>query len=805
MDRTDRKTLATFALFVGSGCAALVYEVVWFHLLSLVIGASGISLAILLSGFMGGMCLGSLLYPRLVSTDRHPFRVYAALEFMIAAFGLLILWVLPAVGRMYWANAGYGYGGMAFRGVIALVVLLPPTILMGATLPAIARGVKATRSGLSRLGFAYGANTFGAVLGSLLAGFYLLRVHDTAVATYVAAGLNLTVAMTALLLSRQSTQDIAATQESLIPADKTGSPVAVFVAIGLSGMTALGAEVVWTRLLALLFGPTVYTFSIILAVFLTGIGLGSAYGAALGRTVRRPGAALAFCQLLLVAAIPFGTWMIIHVVPYVFAARDPSQGIWIRMSLDLVRAAMALLPATCLWGASFPLAVSAAAASETDTGHLVGRVYASNTVGAIIGSLLGSLIGIPVLGTQGALAALTLLSAASGVLLLAYWFIVVVSAGEDESEIAVGRAGIWGAAAALVVAGAASPFAARLIPAVPPGLFAWGRLVDQWPISGEFLHVAEGVDADVVVTQALNQHRLFHVSGKCVASSVPVDLRIERMLGHLPAMAHPEPKTALVVGCGAGVTAGSLLKHPSIERIVICDIEACVPRAAGINFAEENYGVINDPRTQVVIDDARHFLSSTTEKFDVITTDPIHPWVRGAAALYTYEFFEICKEHLNPGGIVAQWVPLYETSEAAVKCELATLFKSFPNATLWDSEMAGNGYDLTVLATADGSPVDLVRMEKTWNSNPQVRASLADVDLDSMELLLTTCVAAGPELASWLSDAEINLDRNLRLQYLAGMSLDGKEQKSIFRIMARLHRQANAPPVEPETASPLAN
>jgi spermidine synthase len=336
-------------------------------------------------------------------------------------------------------------------------------------------------------------------------------------------------------------------------------------------------------------------------------------------------------------------------------------------------------------------------------------------------------------------------------------------------------------------------------------MLAYGRLVKQWPVSEEYLYVAEGIDADVVVTQMPDQNRLIHVSGKCVASSVPVDMRIERMLGHLPAMAHPHPKTVLVIGCGAGVTAGSLLKHPSVERIVICDIEACVPKAARSNFAYENYGVVDDPRTLVIVDDARHFLASTKEKFDVITTDPIHPWVRGAAALYTYEFFEMCKDHLNPGGIVAQWVPLYETSEAAVKCELATLLKSFPHATLWDSELSGNGYDMTVLATGDGSPIDVAQMERAWNSNPQVRESLANVDIDSMDMLLKTCFAAGPELDSWLRDAEINHDRNLRLQYLAGLALDNQRQKDIFRIMARLHRLANPPEDDSEPASPLAN
>src|SRR5579872_4074489 len=176
MNLNRSRFLVTLALFVASGCAALIYEVVWFQLLGLVIGATGVSLAILLTSFMGGMCLGSLALPRLVNSDRHPLRVYAVLELLIAACGFAILWLLPAVGKLYWAVAGQGIGGLSLRSVLAIVLLTPPTMLMGATLPAIARGVAATPIGLARLGFAYGANTCGAVLGSLVSGFYLLRV-----------------------------------------------------------------------------------------------------------------------------------------------------------------------------------------------------------------------------------------------------------------------------------------------------------------------------------------------------------------------------------------------------------------------------------------------------------------------------------------------------------------------------------------------------------------------------------------------------------------------------------------------------
>ncbi|MCH7909355.1 MAG: glycosyltransferase, partial [Candidatus Hydrogenedentes bacterium] len=210
----------------------------------------------------------------------------------------------------------------------------------------------------------------------------------------------------------------------------------------------------------------------------------------------------------------------------------------------------------------------------------------------------------------------------------------------------------------------------RWVPPVPKGLIAYGRTIEDWDYVIAYPYVAEGVSASVAVSDTFEGDRNFHVSGKVVASTIAIDMRLQRMLGHLPALVHPGPRSVLVVGCGAGVTAGSFVVHPGIESIVICEIEPRVVDAAREYFARENHGVLDDPRTEVILDDARHYLATTRRKFDIITADPIHPWVRGAAALYSTEFYELCKERLNPGGIVTQWLPLYETSEEAVKSEL---------------------------------------------------------------------------------------------------------------------------------------
>src|SRR5215831_13315396 len=244
-------------MFVGSGCSALIYEVVWFQLLELVIGVSTVSLGILLGTFMGGMCLGSLLFPRLVSRRLHPLRVYALMELGIGIIGLGLLFGMPLINNVYTASAGEGFAGMLVRAIIAAICLLPPTLLMGATLPAISRWVETTPRGVSWLGFFYGGNIGGAVIGSLLAGFYLLRVFDISITTFVAFGLNVAVALLSLGLSK-STSYVSADEFSEGAA--ATSAWSIYMSIALSGLTALACEVLWTRTLSLLYGATVYTF-----------------------------------------------------------------------------------------------------------------------------------------------------------------------------------------------------------------------------------------------------------------------------------------------------------------------------------------------------------------------------------------------------------------------------------------------------------------------------------------------------------------------------------------------------------------
>ncbi|MEO8337490.1 MAG: fused MFS/spermidine synthase, partial [bacterium] len=610
-------------LFVGSGACALIYEVVWFQLLELVVGSSAISIGVLLATYMGGMCIGSLALPKFISTRHHPLRIYAALELTIGIIGVLELFAIPLVGKLYSPVIGHGLGAVIVRGVVAALCLLPPTVLMGATLPAIARWVESSRRGVSWLGFFYGGNIIGAVLGSVSAGFYLLRVHDQAYATYVAALLNAVVAGIGWLIASLSPAAATTAAPASDDVDATLGSRAVYVAIGISGASALAAEVVWTRLLSLTFGASTYTFSMILAVFLAGLGIGSSFGAWLARVVVSPRAAFAWCQLLLMAAIAWGAAVIYVALPNWPINPSLAPSAWYALQLDLVRCAIAVLPAACLWGASFPLALAALVEPGQDTSRLVARLYAANTVGAILGAVICSIVLIPVVGTRDAQRVLIALSAIGGVVLL-------LSHRRDATRSI--SAGILGPAIAAVSA----LVLIATMPALPGVLVAHGRWAVTWLGRTDMLYVGEGMNSSIAVTRVHSSGATqFHVSGKVEASSLPEDMRLQRMLAHLPALVHPNPKSVLVVGFGAGVTAGSFLPYPGVERLVICEIEPLIPKVVSTWFVKENNNVKNDPRTTIYYDDARSYVLTSDEKFDIITSDPINPWVKGAASLYT--------------------------------------------------------------------------------------------------------------------------------------------------------------------------
>jgi spermidine synthase len=781
-------------LFAASGCSALIYEIVWYQLLQLAIGSTTVSLGFLLATYMGGLCIGSIGLPRLRIARQNPLRVYAFLELGIAVCGIFVLVCMPLIDRVYIAAVGSGIPGMLLRGLISAICMLPPTILMGASLPAIVRWVESTPRGVSWWGLLYGGNTVGAVVGCLLAGFYLLRIYDIAVATFAAVAINVVVAMVSFALARVP---VPAAMESESPGENE-APMAggeddaplwpVYVTVAVSGACALGAEVIWTRLMGMLMGATVYVFSIILAVFLIGLALGSSAGSWLLRVM--PGArnarlALAWCQVLLTLGIAWTAWMIADSLPYWPINPLLTTSPWFTFQLDMARTLWAMLPATVLWGASFPLGLAAVAARKQDPGSVVGGVYAANTLGCIVGALVVSLMLIPWIGTQDSQRLLLVLSAASA------WLLLVPYVWEHRSKPAA-----VGVAASMLGAG----LLVGSVHMVPGELIAYGRKMAVNQGKSKVLYTVEGRNSSVAITQWNDGAIEIDVNGHVEATTEAYDMKLQRMVGHLPALLHPDPKSVLGIGFGAGVSAGTFTRYPGIQKITVCEIEPVIPPTSTRFFAKQDYEVYHNPRTHVVFDDARHYVLTTRDKFDVIASDPLDVFVKGTAALYSKEYFDSVREHLNPGGMFSLYVPLYETDERTIKSELATFFASFPYGTVWANTVDGQGYDMVFMGQAEPLKIDLDEVQRRLESPSYapVAQSLRDIGVNSATDLFATYAGQRSDLGPWVIGAELNRDGDLKLQYLGGWGINSAMEDLLYRQMMS-YRQ---PPSNIFTGSP---
>lgn len=769
-------------LFAGSGCSALIYEVAWYQVLQLALGSTAVSLGVLLATFMGGLCIGSIGLPKLKLGNRSPLRIYAALELGIGILGVIVTAAMPLVAHVYIIGAEHGMPGMLLRGLVAAVCMLPSTILMGASLPAIVRGIESTPWGVSWWALLYGSNTAGAVFGCLLAGFYLLRVYSMATAAYVAVVINILVALLSFLLAREAPQASPAVPPKTA---RSAPPInwPVYITIALSGATALGAEVLWTRLMSMLLLATVYVFSIILAVFLVGLAAGSAAASWLIRKVR-PQIALGICQLLLAAAIAWTAGVITGILPFWSDAVLTTTNPWEMFFLDLKRCAFAILPPALLWGASFPLACAAAVSSpDEDPARVAGGIYAINTLGGIVGALAVSLVLIPWIGTQQSTRLILILSALSALIALAPLL-------RGKTLAAIGVLASMGGAALL----------AWGIPGVPGDLIAYGRRMGVYKGQSQILYVAEGRNSSVAISRWSNGTVYVNVNGHVEATTESFDMKLQRMVGHLPGLIHPNPKSVLGIGFGAGVSAGTFTRYPGIRKITVCEIEPVIPPASTRFFAPQDYDVYHNPRTHIVYDDARHYLLTTNEKFDIIASDPLDVFVKGTAALYSKEYFENVQKHLNPGGMFSLYVPLYETDTATIKSELETFFQAFPYATVWANTRDGLGYDMVFMGQVDPLKINLDEIQQRLDRPDYalVAQSLRDIGVPSSIELFATYAGQKSDLGVWTKGADVNRDADLRLSYLAGWGINSALEDVLYREMLRFRR----PPVNIFTGSP---
>jgi spermidine synthase len=407
-----------------------------------------------------------------------------------------------------------------------------------------------------------------------------------------------------------------------------------------------------------------------------------------------------------------------------------------------------------------------------------------NTAGSIAGSLVFSLWFIPTVGSR-----------VSQQILIAIAIVAAILAGASVAAYATRKARFAVAATAAVLLGWGL---AATVQDVPWEVIAYGRRIA--PIIRAFdlydranptkvLFRGEGVNSSILIAERAGQ-RHFYVSGKAEASTAILDMRLERMMGHVPALLHRSPKSVLVVGFGAGVTAGSFTRYPELESLVICELEPYIPPASTQYFGKENYEVLHNSHTRMVYDDARHYIFTTHDKFDVITTDPIHPWVKGTSVLYSKEYYALVKQHLNPDGVVAQWLPIYDSDPDTIRTELATFFSVFPQGTIWSNNLNGDGFDLVLLGQASPGPIDVDALQARLDQPgyAPVDASLGEVGFHSAIELLATYAGRAQDLEPVFGRAQINQDLNMRLQYIAGLGLNSMAYQRTYQDILKYRR-----------------
>src|SRR2546426_3330390 len=695
-------------LFFLSGATGLIYELVWVRLLSQASGSTIQSVPAVVAAYMGGLGLGAWPLGRRAARHPRPAALYGRLEIAIGVFGIVSPAVLGLARHAYIGAAaalGAGpLGSLALRFGLAALVLLVPTTLMGGTLPVLTRALTGTdRAALKRwLGRLYGLNTLGAVIGAGLAGFVLIEHVGIRASLWVTAAVNLGLGAAAIALARPLPEIPATSDPGRQPGEHGARDALHTVALVLLGVTAFASlldEIAWTRVLVMIVGGSTYAFTLILLVFLLGIGLGSIIVAR--RSAPRLDTAAS-------AALAQGITGIAAALFFMFFGFLPSDIIAVFQIADLSAAsrlllmgvavgAVVLLPAIGM-GMTFPLLTDLTARSAKARGEDVGAAYALNTIGSILGAVLTGFVLVVALGTQATLRVGLIVNGIAALALagLAARGIADASAEDRRIRVRVLTAGVFGTMT-LLAAAAAPGWSARLIdlgPTIyarqPMDQAARQRFLEHRGVRQ--LSFREGPNATVSVWEG-ETGRSLRVNGKVDASDRG-DMDTQIMIGLAPGVARPGATSAFLIGQGTGVTTRVLAAAPGMTRVKVVEIEPAVLQMDSF-FLRVNDSVLTRPNVHAVVDDARSALQLDRDRYDVIVSEPSNPWVAGIATLYTPEFFRIVKTRLADDGVFCQWIQLYQLPLPIVAGIVRSLREVFPYVHVW----FGGTADLVVLAS----------------------------------------------------------------------------------------------------------
>ncbi|MCM8813621.1 MAG: fused MFS/spermidine synthase [Candidatus Omnitrophica bacterium] len=740
------RVYAIFACFFFSGAAGLMYEVVWAKYMALLVGGTAYAHALVLAVFMGGLAVGNAFLGRRVDRSSSPLRLFAWFEFGITVWGVSSHYLFMVARDFLTGSARQGgwpalffYSTACAAGVL---IMAPATILMGGTLPALSkwliRAFAARGQCVARL---YAVNSIGAVVGTGLAGFLFIRAMGLAATVTLAAMLNF---FSALISRTVCAREESAAGPENSPAGVSAAPPAGYVnsrrvtaviagGIFLSGFTAMSYELVWTRLLSMIFGSSTYAFSLMLMAFISGISIGAAVMSRYMPPESRTLSWFAWIQAAIAVCVAL-TVPCYGLLPLLFfkirALLSPVAGAmpWYFGAMFLFCFILMLVP-TILLGMTLPLASRCAIDDLRVAGRRIGNVFAANTAGNICGALFCGLLLIPTAGLRAALNMGIVINAATAVAV----FVAVRVGVPNKTSVRCGVALAAGAIGFTMIVPAWDPAAFALQPFRARGFVDGRAAFEQAKRSSRVIFAKDGATATVVVTESPAGERALLINGKPDASTRG-DLPSQILFGQIPLLIKDTAAQVLVIGFGSGITAGSVLRHP-VAAVDVVEISPEVLEAGRL-FAAANHDVLQDPRLQAHIEDAKIYLQRTAKKYDVIVAEPSNPWMSGVADLFSEEFFLECRRHLREGGIMAQWVQGYELTDATFEVIMRTFLQCFPEVSVWNTGIN----DYLLFGSEQPLSLDVAALTARMAAEP-VRQELARVQMEGVPALLTLQMA----------------------------------------------------------------
>jgi spermidine synthase len=782
--------------FFFSGFSGLLYEVLWLRMLILIFGSTTLAVSTVLTSFMGGLALGSYLFGRMMDRRKRPLFYYGLLEGVIGLFALIIPWLftllIPAY-RLIWEVFHpnfYGFTLMQF--LLVSVVLVIPTTCMGATLPILSKWAVQQKNALGvTIGRLYALNTFGAVVGTALSGFFLLPLLGVKTTLGIAVAVNLLVAAGVLLLIRRFPEEEVAPAPEVPEPQPSHRPKpvvpeeaplpqwiiwSVVLGISLSGFISMIYEVAWSRTLSLLVDSSVYGFTIMLTTFLVGIALGSYVFSRKVDTIRYQGFVWAWMQMA-IGIFAFGSLLFFQELPYWYLLLYRSLGKSINLLLTgkYLLAFFIMLAPTLFMGAIFPLTVKIYTSNITQISRMVGNIYTINTLGCILGSFAGGFFLIPILGIRNTILLGIILN-----LLLGIYLLIISPAPR--------KAWKWPAAS---VVGAFTLIILLFPPSWKAPLMVSGVYIyahnfagtsrDQLlkmyePENEPLLFYKEGHTCTISVHRSKYTGTIYMKSNGKVEASTKGDMPTQVLVGQLPMLLAPKMDEVLVVGMGSGVTVGSVTPFPA-KRITLVELEKAVIDGSHY-FDHVNNQPLKDPRMILRVADARNYLLVTPDHYDVIISEPSNPWMAGVANVFTKEFFRLGESKLKPEGVFCQWLQLYKISPESFKTVLTTFHSVFPYIYVFQPQ----GKDLVMVGFRQKPTLSLAQLAERmqWTA---VKADLERVGVTDVENLISRFIMGPAEVAAVVQGGVLNTDDNALIEFSTPKTLFAETEDLNTKIL----------------------